>query len=394
MDRPGLADDRWRDLLPLPLYKPQVESTGHSFRESVSSKRHRVRSDDNLRRVNEAITALNALAGFDSPAASAPTKAQGLSNAILMRRIAQMPRPAMQPTMREAIHELLHLPASQYACEDEARSTVRPFDSSLVSLPVCGASPRDATELIDPQGRDVLEGYMHSMLLGDSDLGQIYEKGKHVKPYMDETLRTSPQAYGDFVKDMFERGMLDFARGAASVIAPFFVAKKNGKLRLVLDCRATNQKFAHPPDIALAAGYTFSQLEVPCGETMYIAQSDVKDYFYSIGLPSGLRRFFCLPPVRGSQVDFVIPGFEGFDGDIYPRLKVVPMGWSWAMWIAQRIHQYQAALAVGCSPAQVLADGRPRRPAHSDPICGQYERGWSGQTEGARNKRQNSRPSS
>ena len=359
MDPPGLADDRWRDLLPLPLYKPQVESTGRLSRESVSSKRHRVRRGDNLQRVNEAITALNALAGFDSPAASAPTKAQGLSNAILMRRIAQMPRPAVQPNMREAIHELLHLPASQYACEDEARSTVRPFNASLVSLPVCGASPRDATELIDPQGREVLEGFEHSMLLGDADLGMIYEKGKHVKPYMDETLRSSPQAYGDFVKDMFERGMLDFAAGAASVITPFFAAKKNGKLRLVLDCRASNQMFAHPPDIALAAGYTFSQLEVPSGETMYIAQSDVKDYFYSIGLPLGLRRFFCLPPVRGSQVDFVIPGFEGFDGDIYPRLKVVPMGWSWAMWIAQRIHQFQAALAVGCSPAQVLADGRP-----------------------------------
>ena len=29
------------------------------------------------------------------------------------------------------------------------------------------------------------------------------------------------------------------------------------------------------------------------------------------------------------------------------------------MWIAQRIHQHQAALAINCSPEQVLVDGRP-----------------------------------
>ena len=44
---------------------------------------------------------------------------------------------------------------------------------------------------------------------------------------------------------------------------------------------------------------------------------------------------------------------------VYPALKVVPMGWSWAMWIAQRIHQFQAAIALNVPVSQVLADGRP-----------------------------------
>ena len=102
-------------------------------------------------------------------------------------------------------------------------------------------------------------------------------------------MRTSPEAYIGFVKDMLDRGMLDFSRGAS-----FFVAKKNGKFTLVLDCRATNELFAPPPDIALAAGYAFSQLEISDNENMLIAQRDVKDYFYSIGLPE----VFCLPPLR------------------------------------------------------------------------------------------------
>ena len=47
----------------------------------------------------------------------------------------------------------------------------------------------------------------------------------------------------------------------------------------------------------MPAGYSFSQLEIPDGKNMFIAQTDVKDYFYSIGMPRELRPFFALPAV-------------------------------------------------------------------------------------------------
>ena len=56
------------------------------------------------------------------------------------------------------------------------------------------------------------------------------------------------------------------------------------------------------PDIALAAGYSFSQLEIPQDESLYIAQSDIKDYFYSLGLPEDLQAFFSLPPLSRSEL--------------------------------------------------------------------------------------------
>ena len=40
-------------------------------------------------------------------------------------------------------------------------------------------------------------------------------------------------------------------------------------------------------------------------------------------------------------------------------MKVVPMGWSWAMFFAQRIHQHQVMIGAGISHEQVLVDGRP-----------------------------------
>ena len=40
-------------------------------------------------------------------------------------------------------------------------------------------------------------------------------------------------------------------------------------------------------------------------------------------------------------------------------MTVVPMGWSWAMFFAQRIHQHQVMLGAGVGADQILVDGRP-----------------------------------
>ena len=50
---------------------------------------------------------------------------------------------------------------------------------------------------------------------------------------------------------------------------------------------------------------------------------------------------------------------------LHPVLTVVPMGWSWAMFIAQRVHQHHAMIAAEVDSSRVLVDGRPA-PALSD----------------------------
>ena len=283
-----MEGDRIRDLLPLPHFQPgscatQSSQGGRKF-ESESAKRNRLRRADNACKVNEVIDTLNEMSGFSSVTKAPLTQAQKDSQKILLQRVARLPRSAERISMREAVHELLHLcPSSEYMPEEGTRSAVRPFDRHLVSLPECGASALDALQLLDDRGREILEQFETFMLAPDGVQGEIFEKGIRVKPYMDEVLSASPEMYSGFIKDLFERGMIEFRRSATSTITPFFVAKKNGMIRLVLDCRATNQLFAPPPDIALAAGYySFGQLEIGEGQTLYTAQSDVKDYFYSI----------------------------------------------------------------------------------------------------------------
>ena len=313
--------------------------------------------------------AVNEMAGFDRLPAPVPmTQAQRDSQHQILRSMARLPRPDSVLSRREAIHELLHLcPSSEYMPEEGTRSTVRPSEKCLVSLPERGADFLDATQLLDDQGREVLEHFEDSLLAPEYVTGNLFETGSRTKTYLDEVFRRDPEAYADFIADLAERNMVEFRTSAACVITPFFVNKKNGRLRLVLDCRSANELFSAPPDIALAAGYTFGQLETEAGQILFTAQSDVKDYFYSIGLPEGLRKFFCLPPVPAAQFSKFLRGGAldpcclppGDANQVFPALKVVPMGWSWAMRVAQRIHQHQAELALNIGPEQVLVDGRP-----------------------------------
>lgn len=351
----GESSERWRDVLPLPPFESQCSFVGG---RSVCSKRRAARRKSNSQKVNSIINAINEMAGFKSSSSSSPsrsTQAQQLAHHLLLKSVCNIPKSANHVQPREAIYELLRCGLSSYGSEEEARSTVRSYNKALISLPDSGAQVFDAGDLIDDVGRGILQDPYHHLFEHNMS------SKKSVKPYMDEVLRNSPSLYHEFVGDLYDRGMLTFATFKKAGITPFFVIKKNGKLRLVLDCRATNEHFKRPPDIAMAAGYSFGQLEVGGEQEVFVAQSDIKDYFYSIGLPSYLYPFFCLPPIRPQLLQRRIPelrGVEHFD-EVYPQMKVVPMGWSWAMFFAQRIHQHQVMIGTGISHEQVLADGRP-----------------------------------
>ncbi|CAE8645231.1 unnamed protein product, partial [Polarella glacialis] len=108
--------------------------------------------------------------------------------------------------------------------------------------------------------------------------------------------------------------MLDFCEHAGGLVTPFFVTKKGGKLRLIFDCRVVNLRFKKAPKLAMGSGSSWSSLEVAEGDQLWIAQ-----------------------------------------------LRVVPMGWSWAMWIAQRAHQFQALLGTNRELVQQAKDGAVKR---------------------------------
>ena len=219
-------------------------------------------------------------------------------------------------------------------------------------------------QVLDPLGREVVGDPHSRMMVDEAEWGEIIERGDVVKPYMDVNLQKHPELYHGFIEDLLDKGLIGFTDNPRDLVTPFFVAKKNGKLRFILDCRAVNKRFHSPPSLAMAAGSTWSSVALPEGQVLYTAQSDIRDYFYSLELPESLCHLFCLPAIPHHLLQVwglppsAIPSADS-RGWVFPHLKAIPMGWSWAMWIAQRCHQQIAMAASGLGPERVLVEGRP-----------------------------------
>ena len=203
------------------------------------------------------------------------------------------------------------------------------------------------------------------MMLSEDEWGAVQEKHQGFRPYMDDVLQSDPDKYQQFVQDLHDRGMIDFCNSPKDLITPFFVRKQNNKQRFILDCRGVNRRFQPQPPLAMAAGSAWARVGLRQEDTLYIAQSDIKEYFYSLALPDNLNKsLFCLPPVPhellqawGVDYDKRCEAAEG--GWVWPGLRVIPMGWSWAMWLSQRVHANICLQETGLSFERVLVDGNP-----------------------------------
>ena len=60
---------------------------------------------------------------------------------------------------------------------------------------------------------------------------------------MDPKLRHSRKSYLTFVTDLFSDGIVTFSRVSRGNVSCFSVKKKDGRLRLVVDCRTVNRLF-------------------------------------------------------------------------------------------------------------------------------------------------------
>ena len=263
----------------------------------------------------------------------------------------------------EALQELLGS-STDYA---GAVCHVKPFERGKVSLPSSQRRPVVLTDVCDPVCRRLLETFEDQLLVDEhiATSRNSRRSEEEIRPYLDERLKSSREDYLFFLGALVEAKILGSCRRRRGFVTPFFVAKKSGKLRPVLDCRMTNQKFRHAPPMELAAPEVLSRLKVPEGKSVYAAQADISDCFYQFLIPSGLSEYFCMPaltPAEALQIGLThaVSGApidpEGLDR-VHPCLLVLPMGWGWAFWFIQRLEKTSWS-----SPVSV--------PSRSSPIVG------------------------
>ena len=100
----------------------------------------------------------------------------------------------------------------------------------------------------------------------------------------------------------------------------------------------------------------WSSVRIPAGRKLYTSTYDIEAYFYRCGVPSDLGRFFSLRGVPRGLAEDLGADVAGLRGkQLFRFLTVVPMGFSWSMWIAQRVHVHLSLRASLLPASQHLA---------------------------------------
>ena len=137
------------------------------------------------------------------------------------------------------------------------------------------------------------------------------------------------------------------------------MANKNGKFRIILDTRDFNGVFAPPPYTGLPTAAALTAIETNPDESVWFAGSDISDRFYRLGVPEGLDEYFSLPGILGSEVEEIARRYRlPMRAKLVPCLKVLPMGWSWSLYFAQKVHETRI-LSLDYKPHQFISDKQP-----------------------------------
>ncbi|CAK0874888.1 unnamed protein product [Prorocentrum cordatum] len=244
-----------------------------------------------------------------------------------------------------------------YGFDDMASGKYASYQRGKVSLPRVASGAVELAAALPEGPRSLLMGESGTLLMRGST-----SSSSLAKLAFDRRLASNPRTYGKFLADLLERDMLEVGT-SFSQVAPFFVYKKDGALRLIFDTRASNTEFAEPDYVPLAAAQALGNIELQAGGRLFVAQGDVTCCFYQFLLPVHLREAFGLPPVPWAALPLAARRLVGApppDGLVRLRLRVVPMGWSWAVYFIQ--HAMMEILRP-CAPAdRWLAQYVPREP--------------------------------
>ncbi|CAK0816959.1 unnamed protein product, partial [Prorocentrum cordatum] len=315
--------------------------------------------------VTELVVALNQLdAGSDDPprrAGQEPNRMQQLCLEHLAESCAAMGSIPPDLSTEVALQELQV--GAGYS--DGEPVTVAPFAHDLVSLPAVGGTPVPLSQLLGDDGPDIVRRFITSKVLPIQSAEIFKKEAGFARPYLDPVLR-QPAAYLAFVERMRDGGMLEFRidEGDFEEVGLFTVWKKDGRQRLVIDCRGSNFRFGEPDKTSLASGGSFSSIELAPGEVLWTAGVDIADAFYNMGLPPELRHLFALPRLRAAQLGVRELGGRPVPGRAWvrPCLAVLPMGWTHALDFCQRVHRNILLQKGGFESVPEVVDGMPTPP--------------------------------
>ena len=176
------------------------------------------------------------------------------------------------------------------------RVTVRPYDRSLLNVVQPGHTTVPLESVVDCTTRQMLDSPEDFILREESEFPE--ELGGFA-PYCDPAMKDRA-VYLEFIKDLYRARIVCFRLRRKGVVAPFFVTKKDGSLRLVIDCRGVNMMVHPPPKTYLSTPGALSGIRL----NRHVLQGSSKSRAYE-GKISGvdfIDSFYQLGYTRMSRV--------------------------------------------------------------------------------------------
>ena len=207
--------------------------------------------------VKLAVEGLNWCAGFDGVEAGGaiPATAVGLVQKLVKERGV----PPERETEEEAARALLRERVGYQA----GPSNVATFEMSRVSLPgdISGA-PR-LEDVLPHSALAFLEDNFAPMLKSEAELLEMHDHGEVITPCWDVVLQRDRRKYVALVRKLMEKGLLQATVRPKEQASLFFVHKKEGTQRMIVDCRRASERFRSPPGVYLASPESLAMLEAP-----------------------------------------------------------------------------------------------------------------------------------
>jgi hypothetical protein len=255
-----------------------------------------------------------------------PTLSQNLCLARLKSAVLNLGKPPEDLNGQGALSEL----RVKLGYSGEPASLAG-YQKDLISLPCAGDVPSPLDVILGHRAESVV-GTLRQKLLSQGVVDARKGESSLKALYVDPIFRRQRSVYAEFISRLHASNLVEFRTEARERVGVFFVWKKSGKQRMVVDSRLANLWFDCPEKVHLATGTAFSRLEVDEGPPIEVGGVDIKDAFYRIELPSEFRDLFALSHLPAKILD---PGMlAGLDVSpdqlIFPCFRVVPMGWTQA----------------------------------------------------------------
>ncbi len=340
-------------------------------------------ADPLTRRLDGAISALNSLASAVFDKTFYPelplTKVQNWMMGDLKRRIANYGDRPEELDEEQALRDLgcgANLYVQEASHADLKADEIKIFSRKL--------EPISAVELAPPDLQACLEDFRSTVERPVQELEALRADRELVEPYWDPSLRNDRDARLRLYVRLHQSGLLTLRRRQKARMGLFAVKKKGNRAgntqRLIVDCRQANALQRRPPTSKLSTPASLASLDFNSEvlenngfETDHISPEietgDVGDCFYNFCLPvacswfstgdvtdrSELRQWGIeIGEIYDETLDQETPLLEG--EPVYICFAGVPMGWSWALHIAQEIVSYQCQLAVGGASNEMVRD--------------------------------------